>query len=429
MRNNLRHFLTLSLLCFGFLSTAVHAETFAIINGVVHTQAEAGVIKEGTVLIRDGRIAAVGSDVVIPEDATVIDAAGKVVTPGLMDPSTNLGLVEVGAVDDTVDYVYSGDRFNAAHYVADAINPRSTLIPVQRIEGVTRTASVPGTSWSGGKLIHGQSAVISLGSVDDFILVDRAAMHAAFGETGSGYGGESRGGAMLALREALQDAKDFGNNRRAFEAADRYDYALSRLDLEAMQPVLRGEMPFVVTVHRASDIEAVLRLAEDFDLDLVINGGAEAWMVADQLAAAEVPVIIDALQNLPSSFEMIGSTLQNAAALNAAGVKVAFTAGSHNARNITQYAGNAVANGLPWTAALEAMTVNPAAIYGVENFGRIAPGYDADVVVWDGDPLEVTTFADHVFIRGEKVEMTSRQIKLRERYRDDEERPQAYDTP
>lgn len=425
----MRHLITITLLCFGMLSSAAQAETWAIINGVVHTQSDAGVIKEGTVLIRDGRIAAVGNDVVIPEDAQVIDAAGKVVTPGLMDPSSALGLVEVGAVDATVDTSPETDRFTAAHAVADAINPRSTLIPIQRIEGVTRVVSAPGPSWSGGNIISGRSAAITLGSTDDYILKEHAGMHAVFGEVGARIAGGTRGAAILALREALQDARDYGNNRSAFEAANRYDYALSRLDLEALQPVLNGELPFVVSVHRASDIEAVLRLAEDFGLDLVISGGAEAWMVADQLAAADVPVIVDALQNLPSSFEMIGSTLQNAAALEAAGVTVAFTAGSHNARNITQYAGNAVAHGLPWSSALKAITVNPAAIFGIENYGRIAPGYDADVVVWDGDPLEVTTFADHVFIRGEKVTMESRQQKLFERYRDGEKRPQAYDKP
>lgn len=425
----MRHFINTLLFCLAAVSAAAQADTYAIINGVIHTQGDAGVIREGTVLIRDGRIAGVGRDITIPEDAEVIDAAGKVVTPGLMDPASALGLVEVGAVDASVDTSTKSDRFTAAHSVADAINPRSTLIPIQRIEGVTRAISVPGPSWDGGNIISGRSAAISLGSVDDFIVKEHAGMHVSFGETGAKLAGGTRGTAMLALREALQDAKDYAGNRRAFEAADRYDYALSRLDLDALQPVIRGEMPFVASVNRASDIEAMLRLAGDFGLDLVISGGAEAWMVADQLAAADVPVILNTLQNLPSSFESIGSSLQNAAALHAAGVKIAFTAGSHNARNITQYAGNAVANGLSWTAALAAITTNPAEIFGIGNFGRLEPGYDADVVVWDGDPLEVTTYADHVFIRGSKVDMTSRQILLRERYRDREPRPQSYDRP
>src|SRR5690606_9707290 len=192
-------------------------------------------------------------------------------------------------------------------------------------------------------------------------------------------------------REALQDARDYGQNRRAFESASRYAYALSRPDLEALQPVLAGELPLVVDVERAADIEAVLRLAEDFDLDVIIQGGAEAWLVADELAAADVPVILNPLQHLPFSFEQIASTLEHAAKLHAAGVTIAFSQGeSHNARNVKQAAGIAVANGLPWTAALEALTVNAASIFGVENYGRLAPGFDADVVIWDGDPLEVT---------------------------------------
>lgn len=413
----------------GLMSVAVAAapQTYAIVNGVVHTMGPDGVIKEATVLIEGDRIIAVGRDIEIPEGAEIVDAAGKVVTPGLMSPLSYLGLVEVGAVEGTNDMTTTSDRFTAAHSVADAINPRSTLIPVNRIEGVTRAVSAPRV---GNSLLGGRSAVINLGSVDDFIVQRHAAMHAAFGEPGAERAGGSRGAAMLALREAFEDARDFARNRDAFDRAARRDYVLSRLDLEALQPVLAGDMPLIVSVDRASDIEAMLRLADDYDLELVIEGGSEAWMVAEQLAAANVPVILNPYQNLPSNFERIGSTLQNAAALHAAGVLIAFGSGdAHNARNITQYAGNAVANGLPWTAALEAVTVNPAKIYGVENFGRLQQGYAADVVVWDGDPLEVTTFADRVFIGGRDIPMESRQTLLRERYSDQEKRPQIYDKP
>lgn len=410
------------------LAGGAYAETYAITNGVIHTLDETGVIKQGTVVISDGRIIAVGANVDVPADAVVIDAAGKVVTPGFMDPASYLGLIEVGAVDATVDATTISDRFTAAHSVAEAVNPRSMLIPVNRIEGVTRAVTRP---FPGSSVFAGRSAVITLGSVDDYLLDRAAAMHVTLGAYGAALTGGSRGAAIVKLREAFQDARDFGANRRAFEASDRYAYALSRPDLEALQPVLAGELPLVVDVERASDIEAALRLAKDFDLRLVIQGGAEAWLVADKLAAANVPVILDPVQNLPSSFEQLGSTLQNAAALHAAGVTIAFAQGeSHNARNMKQGAGIAVANGLPWSAALEALTVNPAKIFGVENYGRIAVGQDADVVVWDGDPLETTTFADHVFIQGRRIPMESRQTLLRDRYLDlDEPRPQSYDKP
>ena len=176
--------------------------------------------------------------------------------------------------------------------------------------------------------------------------------------------------------------------------------------------------PVVATVHRASDIQATVRLAQEFDLKLVIAGGAEAWIVADELAAAEVPVILDPLENLPSRFETLGATLHNAARLHTAGVKIAFSvAESHNARNMRQGAGNAVAYGLAPTAALEAMTINPATIFGVADVsGSLEPGKDADLVIWSGDPLEVTTAADRVFIRGRDIPMVSRQTLLRDRY-------------
>lgn len=405
----------------------VLADTYAITGGIVHTVTDAEAMPGATVIIRDGRIVAVGKDIAIPEDAEVIDATGKVITPGFMDPASYIGLVEVGAVEASVDVSTESDRFTAAHEVADAINPRSTLVPVNRIEGITRAVSVP---QSGASLIAGRSAIISLGSTENFLLKRHAAMHAVFGEAGSKLAGGSRGAAMLKLREALEDARDYGRNKQAWEKAQRREYSLSRLDLEAMQPVVNGEMPFVVSANRASDIEVMLRLAKDYGLKLVISGGAEAWILADKLAAAKVPVILDAYQNLPSTFEQLGSSLQNAAALEAAGVLIAFTEGeSHNARNLKQAAGNAVAHGLSWNAALEALTVNPAAIYGVEDYGRLAPGYVADVVIWDGDPLETTTYAEQVFIDGRKITMQSRQTMLRDRYRNKEDRPQTYDKP
>jgi imidazolonepropionase-like amidohydrolase len=309
--------------------------------------------------------------------------------------------------------------------VADALNPRSTLIPVNRIEGITRAATRP---YAGSSIFAGRSALITLGSIDRPLLREHLAMHVTLGERGASLTGGSRGAALVKLREALEDARDFSRNRRAFESADRYGYSLSRPDLVALQPVLEGRLPMVVDVNRASDIETVLRIAGDFGVRLVISGGAEAWLVADKLAEAGVPVILDPLQNLPSNFEVIASTLKNAALLHQAGVTIAFTQGGHNPRNVKQAAGNAVAHGLPWNAALEAMTINPARIFGVQNYGELAAGYDADVVIWNGDPLE-STYADQVFIQGRKIPMQSRQTLLRDRYLQTQARPQIYDKP
>lgn len=399
----------------GTAHSATESGTVAIIGGTVHTMGERGVLDNATVLIREGRIAEVGTNVSIPGDATRIDASGKIVTPGIIDAHGQMGIAEVSGVEQSVDAGTSDRRFTAAFDVTDAINPNSMVIPVNRMEGITRAVVAPTNN---GRLIAGRGAIMDLAHPVDFITRSPAAMYASLGESGAAMAGGSRAAALLHLREAFQDAQDFADNRSAFERRERREYALGRLDLMALQPVLSGELPLVLTVHRASDIRAALRLAEDYGIKLVIYGGAEAWMLADVLAAAGVPVILNPLQNLPGRFESLGSTLENAARLHAAGVEITFSSGdSHNARNITQGAGNAVAHGLPWEAALEAITVAPARIWGIDDrVGQLAPGLDADVVIWDGDPLEVTSYADQVFIRGIAVPMQSRHTQLRDRY-------------
>ena len=341
---------------------------------------------------------------------------GRVVTPGLLNSLTRLGLVEVSAVEGTADGEVKSDRVTAAFDVADALNPRSTLIAVNRIDGLTRAVVAPSP---GNSLIAGQGAVIQLGVGADLLVRGRVAMFASLGERGAELTGGARSAAILRLREVLQDAADFAANRKAFDSGDRRDYSLSRLDLEALVPVVRGELPLVITAGRASDIVAALRLAKEFRLRLILAGVAEGWMVAGEIAAADVPVLVEPLDNLPSSFEQLGATLANAARLRAAGVRVAFMNGdAHNARNVRQSAGNAVANGMSWHDALAALTTVPASIWGIaDRYGSLEPGKEADLVLWDGDPLEVTTYADVVLIRGVEIPMESRQTLLRDRYR------------
>jgi len=392
------------------------AESVAISGGTIHTMGPAGVLENGTLILVDGKIAAVGVGTPIPADARRIDARGKVITPGLFNSITRLGIVELSAAEGTGDAEVKNDRMTAAFDVADALNPRSTLIAVNRIEGLTRAVVAP---QPGSSLIAGQGAVIHLGLSTDLLVRPRVAMFAALGEQGAELAGGARGAAILRLREALQDAADYAAHRKEFASGDRRDYSLSRLDLEALAPAARGEQPLVVTVHRASDIVVVLRLAKELGLRLILAGATEGWEVAREIAAADVPVLVEPLDNLPESFEQLGATLENAARLRAAGVRVAFMNGdAHNARNVRQSAGNAVAHGMPWHDALAAMTTVPAAIWGIADcYGSLEPGKEADLVVWDGDPLEVTTFADAVFIRGEEIPLESRQTLLRDRYR------------
>lgn len=409
-------------------SAAAHAQPVAIEGGTVYTLGPQGTIADATVVIDRGRIVAVGASVRVPSDARIIDARGKIVTPGIFDPYSRLGLMEISLIEESVDDQQHEGRFSASFDVAHALNPRSTLVPVTRIEGVTRAMVAP-HSVEGGSVIAGQGAVVQLGGPDDFLLAPRAALFVALGETGAALSGQSRIAATMSLREALEDAGDFADHRQAYARGERRDYVLTRPDLEALAGAIGGGQPVVVFAHRASDIRSVLALAREHALRVVIAGGAEAWMVADELADARVPVIIDPSNNLPARFEMLGARYDNAALLVAAGVTVAFAiAESHNARNLKQQAGIAVAYGLPWLEALKAITINPAAIYEHDDrYGTLEVGKDADVVVWSDDPLEVTTFADHVFIRGREMEMESRHSLLRERYRElDQDWPPAY---
>lgn len=401
------------------------AQDVAIVGGTVHPIVGEP-LEDATVLIREGRIEAVGRDVAVPDGVRRIDARGRVVTPGLFDASTQIGLVEVGLEAETRDTgMEDEDAITAAFDVVDGINPRSTLIPVNRLGGITTVLSAP----SGG-LIAGRAAVLDLsgGSLDRMLVRPRAAMMASYGPGAAQAVGGARGAASLRLREILEDARFWRENRQAFERGAARPVAGSRLDLEALQPVLAGEIPLIVRVDRGSDILAVLRIAREYGLRLVVAGGAEAWMVADSLAAAEVPVILKPLTNLPGGFDRLGARFDNAALLHEAGVPVVLaTFDTHNARNLTQEAGNAVRYGLPWEAALRAVTLAPAEALGVaDGHGSLEPGKAGNVVVWSGDPFELSTRAEVVVIRGEPMPDASRQRELMERYRELDGGPPAY---
>ena len=417
------------------LAAPASSQTIAITNARVHTMAGAA-LDGATIVVRDGRIDAVGRGLAVPAGARVVDAAGGVVTPGFIDSATQLGVIEIDAYPGTTDQQVTNDRITAAFNVADGYNPLSTLIPVTRVEGVTRAVVSPST---GSSLIAGQGIVVHLGEGDESARIVRnpAGMWVTLGERGAAIAGGARGAAMLILREALQDARDYAANRSAFERNERRDYALSRLDLEALVPVVEGRLPLVVAVERASDILAALRLRDEFALRMILVGVAEGWMVADDIARAGVPVVVYPFQNIPA-FERLGTTFENAGRLHAAGVRVVIGTGgldasvsSHNTRNLRHAAGVAAANGMPWEAALAAITSTPAEVWGVaDHYGRVAPGQDADLVVWSDDPLELTSLVRHVFVRGEEMDLTAtRQRALFERYREREALPQSYDRP
>lgn len=414
-----RAILALIMTCFPVTAAG---QDLAVVGGTVHTVS--GEVLEGaTVLIRSGRITALGHDVEIPTGVRVLDAAGRVVTPGLFDATTSIGLVEVGMVSSSVDSRLDGDPVRAAFDVVDGINPRSVLIAVNRAAGLTTVLTAPG-----GGLISGQAAIIDLTgrSTDEMVVVSRAAMVANFSPS---VAGGSRGGASLRLREVLEDARFWRDNRTAFDAGGTRGLSASRLDFEALGPVLDGEIPLIVNVHRAADIEAVLRIAEDFGLSLVISGASEAWLVADRLAAARVPVIVKPLSNSPAGFDRLGARFDNASLLHLAGVKVVIGSfNSHNARWLLHEAGNAVRFGLPWGVALRAVTLAPAEALGVGDlYGSLESGKVGNLVVWTGDPFELSTRVEAVVIRGIVTSPDNRQIELLRRYRYLDEESQDFE--
>ncbi|MEQ9446938.1 MAG: amidohydrolase family protein, partial [Rhodospirillaceae bacterium] len=330
-----------------------------------------------------------------------------------------IGLLEVGQVDAAEDYGLSGAPFTAAFNVAAGINPDSVLIPITRLDGITRAVTVP-SGW--GAVFDGLGAVVHLGIDDDIVEEDEAALYTSFGGRSASVMGGARGALDVFLRQAFEDALHFDKNRRDFEKNRTREYVLHHLDLEALLLVLSGEIPMVVDVNRAADMRVLMDLADDYDIRMIFNSAREAWKVAEDLADEEIAVIIDPSNNLPTTFDNIYATKDNARLLYEAGVKFAIATISfndlNNPRNITQLAGIAVANGLPYDAALKAITRNPAEMFDVDDdYGTLAPGMDADVVVWEGDPLELVTLPTHVFIKGELMPQDNRQLRLRDRYK------------
>lgn len=390
------------------------AGLLAITNAKLHT-VSGGTLESATLLIRNDLIEAVGVGIAVPEGAKVIDVGGAAVTPGLFDAYTHLGLEEIGGIEETRDDVGGNPRYSAALDVVDGLNPRSVLIPVNRIEGITQAMSAP--TRSDNALLAGRGAVINLGLLapERFVARAQAAQFVPFGEAAMAALKGGRPTLLLALREAFDEA------RNGAHAGVQRESLLGALDAAALQPVLNGEQPLVVDVQRAADIRALLRLADEYGIELVVHGGAEAHLVARELAEKQVPVILDPTRNLPIHFEALAARRDSATLLHRAGVTLAFSAatdnGGHNSRNIRQLAGNAVAQGLPWDAALAAITLNPAKIYGLDStLGSLEAGKQASFVIWDGDPLELTSYPKQVYAAGVSIPMTSRQTLLRDRY-------------
>jgi Amidohydrolase family len=389
--------------------SALASPTVLIRDATVHTQTPAGVLTHTDILIRDGRVAELGRSLSAPSGAQVIEATGRPVTPGLFGGVTRVGIEEIGEESTVDDYALKLGAMRPEFDVSRAFNPDSVVLGVARLGGITFAQLAPSAE-RGGSIVSGQGAIVRLdGTVTP--------LRSLFIETGgqvNGLSGGSRAGEFMLIDQALLEAR----SPKLLLAGDQR--VLTPSGRQTLASYLGAGGRWVFRADRASDIREVLQLAAREHLHVIVRGAAEGWRVAGELARANVPVLLDPLDDLPETFDAVGATLENAALLNRAGVTIAFSFDDpepHNIRKLRQGAGIAVAHGLPPEAALAALTRNPAEIFGVSaQNGIIERGRPADLVLWSGDPLEVTTLADAVFIQGSMQDMRSRQTELRDRY-------------
>ena len=390
---------------------ALAADALLIRNATVHTGAAGAAPQAGTdVLVQGGKITALGKGLVAPAGARIVDAQGRPITPGVFGGLTRIGLEEIGLDSGNGDHSQRLGQMRPEFDVTQAWNPDAPSVVVHRMNGITFTVLTPGST-SGGSIVAGQGAPASLAGRE--ALAPRA-MFIDLGGDANDLSGGSRAAQFMLLRQAVVEA-------RAPNLVMVHDERLlSPSGRQVLLEFLKGSGVFVFDVDRAVDIRRTIEFAQQEKIRIVIRGGAEAWRVAPQLAAAGIPVLVDPLDNLPSSFDAVGATMRNAARLHAAGVTVGISMRSpdiDDAGKTRQAAGNAVAQGLPWAAGVAAITRVPAEIFGVaDRFGTLAPGRPADLVLWSGDPLEVSSVADLVVADGQVQSGVSRHTLLRDRY-------------
>jgi imidazolonepropionase-like amidohydrolase len=396
------------------LAFAAHADSVLLENGLIHTQGPAGSLKGGSVLIVDGRIRAIGEHLSAPAGTRVVDLKGRPVTPALFGGLGQLGVLEVSEESVTDDSTLHLGQMRPEFDPSYAFNPDSVPVSVARVDGVGFAVLVPGASAGakgapGSSILHG---LASLTSTDGRGPRTPLALSVTLGQDASPLAGDSRAAAYMLLSQALQEA-------RGGQTAPGEQRLLTSAGRRVLARFIAEQRPFLIELDRAADIRTAVAFAAREKLRIMIVGGAEAWRVAPLLASAHIPVVLNPLDDLPESFDQIGATLQNAARLQAAGVTLAFTlrASPHDARKLRQAAGIAVANGLPWAAGLAAITTTPAELFGATaEFGSLAVGAPANLVVWSGDPLEVTSVVEAQWLDGHERSLRTRQTELRDRY-------------
>jgi len=408
------------------VSTA-YAETVAIINGNIIV-GNGTVIENGTLLIEDGLIKAIGADVEIPDGATLIDAGGMRVLPGFIDPCTTVGMVEVRAAQMTNDTNEATLTATPHMRAAEAINPDSSVIPVTRNAGITTVLVVPGNS----NPINGQAAVINLcgRTVDEMLIADGVAQ--VFNLTQRAQRRDSypstRMGVFAFVRQTLYDARSYAEQSAKTASEDeesqgddeRKQPRKRDLAKEALIPVLKGDVPVIAEARTIQEIRAALAIAKEFNLRMILLNPAHAYKMLDEIKQSGYPVLLGNTFNFPSDTEPYDCYYSLATKIHEAGIPFAFTTGSaHSVRNLAEHASMAVTFGLPPAAALEALTIRPAEVLAIaDKVGTLEVGKVANVAVWDGCPLQLKSHVVRLLIKGKDVPLVSRQEMLRDKFED-----------
>ena len=407
-----------------FYVGALYSETILIKNATIYDGVK-NIPFEGNILIENETIKQVSSTNMQAD--FVIDASGMIVTPGIIGTDTNIGIVEIGALSVTRDD--SSEIYSIGFSIHDAFNPKSTLIPWNRSNGVTSALSLPqGTSSPIGGLgsyflldgefdITSNKDMVMIGSVGGSSNESRAETYAIMDDLLSF-------ASSINIRDLSSDA-DIAELIEASPIAEFME--LHPRDVKALFKLINNNLPLIISTHRASDILKLIELKEKYNLNLIIKGAQDASLVASKIAESNTPLIINPINNIPGSFDELASNIQMASRLEREGIDLMFnTPRSHNSHLVRQGAGVAVANGMSYEAAISAITSTPAKVFNIEQRGEIKSGYFADIVIWDADPLEPSSMPEYVFINGKSIDLTSRSSRLRDRYTSQPEKPNTY---
>ena len=407
------------------LSTAVVNSESVLIQDITILDGKNNEPFVGNVLIDDNKISQVSTSSLRGD--LVINGTGKILTPGIISTDTEIGIVEIGALSVTRDD--SSNLYQIGFSIYDAFNPNSVLIPWNRSNGITSTLTLPQNT---------NSPIGGLGSffvLDSSLEISGSKDVVMIGRVG-GSGSESRAETFAIIEDLLEfassiDSSDMKTYKDIAEIIDGSPIAetmeLHPRDLKALYKLVNDELPLIIKANRASDLLKLIKLKEEYDLNLIIMGAQEAGLVASRIAESKIPLIINPINNIPESFDELGANIELAGKLEDLGITLMFNAPrDHNYHLIRQGAGVAVANGMSYAGALKALTLSPVEVFKLGNRGQIAPGKIADLIIWDADPLEPSSMPEKVFINGEDIDLTSRMSRLTERYTKNKEKPNGY---